>query len=164
MAETQEKLDSLLTEVNALATEAVNDIAGDDPVSAIISPPLIGQPATHEPSQTDRSRAVSGDAAGPPSSPRKHLPSRKEDPKRILNLEVPVIVQLAERTLSLSEIVNLTSGAIIEFEKSADSPLDLMINNKCIGRGQAVKVGENFGLRLTTIGSLQDRIKALGNR
>ena len=103
--------------------------------------------------------AASSEAAGKPN------PSAgQEDLSRVLRLEVPVIVQLAERTLPLSEIVNLTTGAIIEFEKASDSPLDLLINNKCIGRGQAVKVGENFGLRLTTIGSVQDRIRALGSR
>ena len=64
--------------------------------------------------------------------------------------------------MPLSEILNLTSGAIIEFEKSSDGELDLLINNKCIGHGQAVKVGENFGLRITDIGSVQERIRAMG--
>ena len=64
----------------------------------------------------------------------------------------------------MAEIVNLTTGAIVEFEKPSDSPLDLMINNKCIGHGQAVKVGENFGLRVTIIGSVRERIQALGGR
>jgi len=82
---------------------------------------------------------------------------------RILDLQVPVIVQLADNTMPLSEILGLTTGAIIEFEKPADGELDLMINNKCIGKGQAVKVGENFGLRVTGIGSLHDRIKAMGD-
>ena len=40
-------------------------------------------------------------------------------------------------------------AAIIEFEKSSDEPLELMINNKVIGLGETVKVGENFGLRIT---------------
>ncbi|GMV97236.1 MAG: hypothetical protein AMXMBFR83_15940 [Phycisphaerae bacterium] len=86
----------------------------------------------------------------------------REDPRRILRLEVPVIVRLAERTMPLGNILGLTTGAIIEFEKPADSQLDLMINNKCIGTGSAVKVGENFGLRVTRIGSVADRIRALG--
>ena len=66
--------------------------------------------------------------------------------------------------MALADITSLTTGAIVEFEKPSDSELDLMINNKCIGHGQAVKVGENFGLRITQIGSLRDRITALGKK
>ena len=63
--------------------------------------------------------------------------------------------------MPLSAVVGLAAGAIIEFDKAADSPLDLMINNKSIGLGQAVKVGENFGLRVTHIGSVRNRIEAM---
>ena len=62
----------------------------------------------------------------------------------------------------MADIVNLTSGAILEFDKNFDSDLDLMINNKCIGQGQAVKIGENFGLRIQHIGSIRERIEAMG--
>ena len=65
--------------------------------------------------------------------------------------------------MPLAEIVSLSTGAVIEFEKPSDSLLDLMINNKRIGRGQAVKIGENFGLRVESIGSVRARIQAMGN-
>ncbi len=58
----------------------------------------------------------------------------------------------------------IANSAIVEFDKPSDSELELLINNKCIGLGQAVKVGENFGLRITRIGSLHDRITALGKK
>lgn len=88
-------------------------------------------------------------------------PSQR-DLKRILRLEVPVIVKLAERKLTLSEVMRLGPGAIIEFSKSSDEPLDLLVNNKPIGVGEAVKVGENFGLRITQIGDIQQIIRTLG--
>jgi flagellar motor switch protein FliN/FliY len=81
---------------------------------------------------------------------------------RILRLSVPVIVKLAERKLLLSEVMRLGTGAIIEFSKSNDEPLELLINNKPIGLGEAVKVGENFGLRLTQIGDIKQIVAALG--
>jgi flagellar motor switch protein FliN/FliY len=81
---------------------------------------------------------------------------------RILRLNVPVIVKLAERKLLLSEVMRLGTGAIIEFSKSNDEPLELLINNKPIGLGEAVKVGENFGLRLTQIGDIKQIVAALG--
>ncbi len=80
----------------------------------------------------------------------------------VLRLEVPVIVRLGERSLSLSEVVGLVPGAIIQLPKNADAELDLLINNKQIGTGAAVKVGENFGIRINYIGDIRARIAALG--
>src|SRR4051812_22332322 len=81
---------------------------------------------------------------------------------RILRLEVPVIVRLADRKLLLSEVMRLGAGAIIEFVKSSSEPLELLINNKVIAVGETVKVGENFGLRLTRIGDIRQVIHSLG--
>jgi flagellar motor switch protein FliN/FliY len=81
---------------------------------------------------------------------------------RILRLEVPVIVKLAERKLTLGEVMRLGAGAIIEFSKSSDEPLELLVNNKPIGVGDAVKVGENFGLKITQIGDVREIIRSLG--
>jgi flagellar motor switch protein FliN/FliY len=89
-------------------------------------------------------------------------PPPADDLKRILHLEVPVIVKLAQRRLTLSEVMRFGVGAIIEFSKSNDEPLELLINNKPIALGEAVKVGENFGLRLTQIGDVRELISALG--
>lgn len=83
---------------------------------------------------------------------------------RILRLQVPVIVKLAERKLLLSEVMRLCAGAIIEFSKRSDEPLELMINNKTIGVGETVKIGENFGLRITQIGDVKQLIAALGGK
>jgi flagellar motor switch protein FliN len=85
---------------------------------------------------------------------------------RILRMEVPVIVKLGERKLLLSEVMRLGVGAIIEFSKRSDEPLELLINNKTIALGETVKVGENFGLRITQIGDIRNTIQSLvnGNR
>ncbi len=83
--------------------------------------------------------------------------------QRILRLEVPVIVKLADRKLNMSEVMRLGVGAIIEFFKASDEPLELLINNKVIGAGEAVKVGENFGLRITTIGDVKSVIRSMGD-
>jgi flagellar motor switch protein FliN/FliY len=84
------------------------------------------------------------------------------DLQRILHMQVPVIVKLAERKLTLAEVMRLGPGAIIEFLKSNDEPLELLINNKPIGLGDAVKVGENFGLKINQIGDVREVIRSLG--
>ena len=63
--------------------------------------------------------------------------------------------------LSMDEVLDLVPGAIIELAKNSEEPLDLMVNNKQIGFGTAVKVGENFGIRIEHIGDVRDRIQAL---
>ena len=83
------------------------------------------------------------------------------DFKTILNLTVPLIVQIGHRKLPLSEILVLGPGSILELAKSADDPLDLQVNNKDIGTGTAVKVGENFGIRIAEINSARDRAEAM---
>lgn len=81
---------------------------------------------------------------------------------QILKLEVPIVVRLGERFMSVTEVVSLLPGAIIELAKEAEEELDLLVNNKQIATGTAVKVGENFGLRITFIGDAKDRILAMG--
>ncbi len=85
-----------------------------------------------------------------------------DDIRRMLRMRVPVIVRLAERLMRLGEIMKVSPGSIIEFNKLGDSELDLMINNRVIGHGSAVKVGEKFGLRVQSIGRVGDRIRSMG--
>ena len=61
-----------------------------------------------------------------------------------------------------SAVRDLSVGAIIEFEKSVEDRLDLMINNRLVGHGSCVKVGENFGLRVMEIVDLAQRIRSMG--
>ncbi|MEX2218673.1 MAG: FliM/FliN family flagellar motor C-terminal domain-containing protein, partial [Phycisphaerales bacterium] len=58
-----------------------------------------------------------------------------------LRLEVPVIVRLGERVMTVGEVIGLAPGAIIELPKTSEAELDLLVNNKQIGTGTAVKEG-----------------------
>ena len=59
-------------------------------------------------------------------------------------------------------ILAIRVGTIIEFDVLFDAELTLCLANQPIGKGHAVKAGENFGLRITSINTVQDRIAALG--
>ena len=82
--------------------------------------------------------------------------------RRVLRLHVPVIVKLAERRLAVGEVLRLGVGSIIEIAKRSEQPLELLVNNRPIAVGEAVKVGENFGLRVKQVGDPRDVIAALG--
>lgn len=76
-------------------------------------------------------------------------------------MEVPVIVRLGERTLSVGEVLDLTPGSIIELYQTADTVLDLLVNDKKVAEGTAVKIGENFGIQITSVGERVDRVDAI---
>lgn len=80
----------------------------------------------------------------------------------ILRLEVPVIVQIGRRLMAVEDVLALAPGAMIELPKGADEDLEILVNNKPIGAGRAVKVGENFGVRVSYIGGLRHRLAAMG--
>ncbi|GJM19180.1 MAG: hypothetical protein DHS20C14_13930 [Phycisphaeraceae bacterium] len=84
--------------------------------------------------------------------------------KSLRQLEVPVVVRLGEKAVSVREVLDLFPGSIIELPKTADTELDLLINNKQIGTGTAVKIGENFGIRLSFVGDMAARIAAVGTK
>ena len=62
--------------------------------------------------------------------------------------------------MELEQVVRLTPGSIIEFSKSADEPLTILVNNQPIGLGSAVKVGENYGIKVIRVGNVQQRFDA----
>jgi flagellar motor switch protein FliN/FliY len=123
-----------------------------------------GPPTAEAPAAQDQSQAEDS-AATPPSPGLTIGPVMpiSDEIRRILRLEVPVIVKLADKRLSLGDIIDLSPGSIVEFTKSAEQSLELMVNNKMVGRGVAVKVGEKFGLRIDEILPVSQTIRSLGN-
>ncbi len=85
------------------------------------------------------------------------------DLETILKLDIPFVVVLAERAMRVREVRDLVPGTIIELPKGAEEELEIRINNRPIGTGSAVKIGENFGVRLGYVGDLALRAEALAN-
>ncbi len=86
------------------------------------------------------------------------LTPRSAELSRILKLRVPVRVRIASQRLPIDALRKLSIGTILQFEKSIESPLELLINNHVLGLGEAVKVSEHFGLRIGEIASARDRV------
>ena len=77
-----------------------------------------------------------------------HLPAYT---RSLLRVEVPVRVTLAATDLTLKRILELGQGSIIPFAKSCEEPLTLSVGNYNIAVGEAVKVGDKLGLRITSM-------------
>ncbi|MDA0831750.1 MAG: FliM/FliN family flagellar motor switch protein [Planctomycetota bacterium] len=69
----------------------------------------------------------------------------------LLELPVNVVVMLAEKKIELGQLLSLSSGSLISFDKSFDAPLDLFVNNHLFCRGEAIKIGEHFGLKVNEV-------------
>jgi flagellar motor switch protein FliN/FliY len=90
----------------------------------------------------------------------------KENPRLefILDLPIEVSVELGRTKILISELLQLGQGSIIELNKLAGEPLEILVNQKLVARGEAVVVNEKFGVRLTDIISPVERVKQLGGR
>jgi flagellar motor switch protein FliN/FliY len=85
-----------------------------------------------------------------------------DDPRRarlgrLLNVPVQVVVRLAEKKVELDQLLTLGPGSLITFDKNCEDLLDLYVNNRLYGRGEAVKIGEHFGLKIDEVGSVKHR-------
>lgn len=89
----------------------------------------------------------------------------KEDPRLEFILDIPleVSVELGRTKVSISELLQLGQGSVIELNKLAGEPLEILVNQKLIARGEVVVVNDKFGIRLTDIISPTDRVKQLGD-
>ncbi|AJA47836.1 flagellar motor switch phosphatase FliY [Clostridium pasteurianum DSM 525 = ATCC 6013] len=91
--------------------------------------------------------------------------TRYSEPKNIdLILDVPldISVVLGRSKKSIKEILNLGTGSLIELDRLAEEPVEILVNGKKIAYGEVVVVDENFGVRITSIVSSHDRVKSLG--
>ncbi|QED47551.1 flagellar motor switch phosphatase FliY [Cytobacillus dafuensis] len=79
----------------------------------------------------------------------------------LLDIPLQVTVELGRTKRSVKEILELSAGSIIELDKLAGEPVDILVNNRLIAQGEVVVIDENFGVRVTDIISQSDRIKKL---
>lgn len=79
----------------------------------------------------------------------------------IRRLDVPIRVLLGSRRMPVREVTSFVPGSLIELPKAADRELELLANNLPIATGTAVKIGENFGLKVAHVGDVRERMNAL---
>jgi len=105
-------------------------------------------------------------AAGSLASQAADLAAETEGPPSslglILDVTLPVSVELGRARMQIQDILKLVPGSIVELDKSAGDPVDILINDRRIARGEVVVIDENFGVRLTSIVTATERIKTLG--
>jgi len=81
--------------------------------------------------------------------------------RSLLKISVPVTVSLASKKHSVARIIDLGVGSIIHFDKSCEQMLDLEVNGRPVALGEPVKVGDKFGLRITSVRLPPERFESL---
>ncbi|WP_019391825.1 flagellar motor switch phosphatase FliY [Priestia filamentosa] len=113
-------------------------------------------PYESRPSQTDVQQATFSEFE--PSSIQK---TDTKNLDMLLDVPLDVTVELGRTRRSVREILTLSSGSIIELDKLAGEPVDILVNNKLVAQGEVVVIDENFGVRVTDIVSQRDRLNKL---
>ncbi len=91
----------------------------------------------------------------------KAVESGDDNLELILDIPLRVTVELGRTRMLVRDLLNLGQGSVIELSKLAGEPMEILVNDKLIARGEAVVVNEKFGVRLTDIISPTERIEQL---
>ncbi|MFO0565947.1 MAG: flagellar motor switch protein FliN [Polyangiaceae bacterium] len=75
----------------------------------------------------------------------------------VMDVPVEVTVELGRKTAKIGEVLRLGPGSVLELSKANGEPLDIYVNNRLIARGEAVVVGERYGVRLTEVLVLEEK-------
>ncbi|GAA2516092.1 flagellar motor switch protein FliN [Pilimelia columellifera] len=92
-----------------------------------------------------------GAAAEETAGPSRPAPVIGRGLDLLHDVEMEVSAELGRTRMSVRELLSLTPGAVVELDRAAGSPADLLVNGRLIARGEVVVVDENFGLRVTEI-------------
>lgn len=91
------------------------------------------------------------ESAAPPRPPVPSFDALPPYARSLLRIRVPVAVSLASKKETVGEILQLGPGAIVKFDKACDETLQLIVNNVPVAEGEAVKINDKFGLRISKI-------------
>jgi flagellar motor switch protein FliN/FliY len=111
------------------------------------------------------------DTATQPDTPKRSDPPAKSAPVEgnkpptpidlLLDVELPVSVSFGRTQLPLKDVIKLTTGSIVELNRAVSEPVDVIVNNCVIARGEVVVVEGNFGVRIRQVISRQERLRTL---
>ncbi len=97
-----------------------------------------------------------------PTLEKGHGQKTMKDMEFLLDIPLDISVELGRTKILINDLLQLGQGSVIELTKLAGEPLEILINQKLVARGEAVVVNEKFGVRITDIISPIERVKQLG--
>jgi len=113
-----------------------------------------------KPSDDIQSAPLESFDPSPAQSPAS--PGDSPDLDVILDIPVTISMEVGNTSIPIRNLLQLNQGSVIELDRLAGEPLDVLINGTLIAHGEVVMVNEKFGIRLTDVVSPTERIKRLG--
>lgn len=128
----------------------------------------------------DQWGAAFAEQAPPPEPSKQNETTKKEDARpanfgslkpesngtvtnldMILDIPVTLSVEMGRTRIMVKDLLQLGQGAVVELEKLAGEPMEILVNGRLVARGEAVVINEKFGIKLTDIASPSERISKL---
>ncbi len=83
------------------------------------------------------------------------------DIEMLMDVPVHMTVEVGRKKMTIKELLSLTPGSVVTFDRSVTEPMDIMVNGTLVAHGEVVVVNEKFGIRLTDVISPAERVKKL---
>ena len=91
----------------------------------------------------------------------KNVKQNKIDSEVLQNIPVTISVEVGRTSLKIRDLMRLAQGSVVELDRLAGEPLDLMVNNTLVAQGEVVLVNDRYGVKLTSVVPTVDRVKNL---
>ncbi|QDU47813.1 FliM/FliN family flagellar motor switch protein [Gimesia panareensis] len=151
-----------LLRINVFPADAETDAEESDgqspsaviPVIWPLTKPPVTETAEAEPDPAPEPAATqpAQQQAAPAGAALAASPGGQNPLNRINKLPVQAIVKLASKKIEMNQLLSICPGSLITFDKPCEDPLEMYINNQVYCLGEAVKIGENFGLKIDKVG------------
>ena len=76
----------------------------------------------------------------------------------LLDIEMPVTVRIASAQMTFGDVLGLNTGSLVTFDRTMEEPVDVLVNDRVVARGEMVMVQGNYGVRITEIASRRERL------
>lgn len=86
-------------------------------------------------------------------------PKAKIDQDVLQNIPVTLVIEVGRAQIKIRDLMRLTQGSVVELDRMAGEPLDLLVNDTVVAQGEVVLVNERYGVRLTRVVPPSERIK-----
>jgi flagellar motor switch protein FliN/FliY len=129
-----------------------------EPIWLTFSPWLLATIAENAVAADSGGEHLPGSGAEEPA-PRAHASSRTMD--LLLDVELPVSISFGKTQLPMKEVLKLTTGSIVELDRSVGDPVEVLVNDSLVARGEVVVIDGNYGVRIQKIINPQDRLRSL---
>ncbi len=94
-------------------------------------------------------------------SAASHDAENQINPEVLQNISVTLSIEVGRAMIKIKDLMRLTQGSVVELDRIAGEPLDLLINNTVVAQGEVVLVNERYGIRLTRVVPASERMKNL---